>query len=231
MELLNEWDLPPSDRIEEIRLWAGELLLIDWVICTQSQLLQIDIDDLVQNWHAFRQSVWEAYLSDPDNVDNPSGVMFSLSDSEAKVLLAAVPTTFRWGDGFDYGCSLKGKLARLLNSTYTDPVLTDKVEAEAHAKELAKAAAANNLTVTNQNYITSIKSAELSKNTLQAKMKEATRIKNDTVKQAKEAAKVDLLKVSSLREDLVKAIQEAREHGIDTYEAENQTESAPEATD
>ena len=219
---MNEWNLPPSDRVEQIRLVPTELLLIDWILCTGSSLLQMPMDELRDEWHMLRQSVWEAYFAN----DEELGILFQLSEFQAKTLLTACPTTFAWGDGFDCGFSLKEKLARMLLGTYTDPTFTAKAEAEKKANERVITAAADKLRTTEINLKAAEKGLELSENTRQAKETEAQRLKTDSVRQARETVKVDEAKVKSLKDDLEVAIKEAKEYGI-TYEdqADNQTES------
>ena len=105
-----EWALPAEPGI---RLDQGELLLLDWVLCGASRLIpDADLDYLLEKWHEFRLDVWRGIgqLKAPD----VNEVELALTDPEAKVLLAVVPTTFRWGTGPDCGYTLKTKLAKFL---------------------------------------------------------------------------------------------------------------------
>ncbi len=107
-----EWAIPPAPGIN---LDRGELLLVDWVLCSASRLIpNADLDHLLNSWHDMRLAVWKSVAQ----LDTPtsSEAKFRLSDTEAKALLAVVPTTFRWGTGPDSGYSLKQKLARFLSS-------------------------------------------------------------------------------------------------------------------
>ena len=212
MTLQNEWNLPPSDRIETIRLLPMELLLIDWILCTGSSLLQLPMDELRDEWHMFRQSVWQAYFTP----DHDMGIMFHLSEYEAKTLLTSCPTTFSWGDGQDYGLSLKSKLAKMLLGTYTDPALTARVEAEQKAQEDAILAAENKLKTATTNLTIAENALTLSKNALGAKEKEARRLRDDTIRNAKADVQAGELKVQSTKDDLEAATREAEAHGIDT---------------
>jgi hypothetical protein len=164
----DQWDdlLQGVGSPDSIRLTRGELLLLDWVLCTGSSLMAGVSDDLMA-WHVFRITLWEKMPSlDPDvkrcenfNLPNhpgkgapetiecqlcrPSlGVMFNIEEVDAKVLLAVVPTTFTWGDGVDCGLSLKLKLSQRLLGTYIDPQIQqdiDDAEVERLAKEKADA--------------------------------------------------------------------------------------------
>ena len=110
-------DMLPADTV---RLTRGELLLLDWVLCTGSSLMAPIADDLFE-WHDFRLSLWEA-MPPLDAPLKPSlGVLFSISETDAKIFLTTIPTTFSWGDGLDVGCSLKEKLAARLLGNYVDP--------------------------------------------------------------------------------------------------------------
>lgn len=108
-DLSKEWALPPDPTP---MLDQGELLLLDWIICSASRLLpDAGLDELVVKWHDTRVRVWEALrrFQEPGTTEVP----FPLEDAEAKVILACCPTTFRWGVGPDSGYSLKLKLLEL----------------------------------------------------------------------------------------------------------------------
>ena len=224
--LKDEWNLPGTDRIETIRLMPMELLLIDWILCTGSSLLLAITDDLVSyEWHTFRTYIWKAFIDNRRIVETPQGprieafpeelgTMCNLSESEAKVLLTACPTTFTWGDGLDCGLSLKTKIAQMLLGTYADPELTAQVEAEKKALEDTKSFVESKLKTAETNLSTAVKSYDISHNVLAAKEKEAERIRDDTVKNARADVNAGELKVTSTQEDLDIAILEAREYGI-----------------
>ena len=128
-------DIPNRDSI---RLTRGELLLLDWVLCTGSSLLAPITEDLM-SWQDFRLVLWESMPEPDESGVRPSlGVMFDVGDIDAKVLLCAVPTTFSWGDGSDCGFSLKLKLAQRLSGKYTDPKIQQDLDDEL-AKEAENA--------------------------------------------------------------------------------------------
>ena len=121
-------DIPSSDAI---RLTRSELLLLDWVICSGSSLMAPISEDLMA-WQDFRLQIWKA-LPEPD--EKSLGVMFEIGEIDAKVLLAAVPTTFSWGDGLDCGFTLKVKLAARLALTYIDPQIQEDEDARQNEAE------------------------------------------------------------------------------------------------
>jgi len=111
------WQLPPMDSI---KVSEEELLLLDWVIGSASGLIPgATLDELMSNWSSLRVDVWQHIYEIkklPTSSSGPSGILCSLSmdDFMARVLLAIVPTTFRWGTGPDCGYSIKMKLCRFL---------------------------------------------------------------------------------------------------------------------
>jgi len=103
-----DWALPPKPTIKVNR---DELLLLDWTTGSASHLIpNADLDELAK-WHEFRMSVWTAI--DSLSAESPEAD-FPLSEADAKILMAVVPTTFRWGTGEDCGYSLKMKLSKFL---------------------------------------------------------------------------------------------------------------------
>ena len=112
-----DWQLP---LVEFIKVNEEELLLLDWVIGSASGLIPgATLDELMSNWSALRFDVWQHIYELkklPVSSSGPSGVLCSLSmdDFTARILLAVVPTTFRWGTGPDCGYSIKMKLCRFL---------------------------------------------------------------------------------------------------------------------
>ena len=115
MVLDNDWGIP---AVESIKLTEEELLLLDWVICSGSQLIpNASLEDLVTNWSSFRADVWKV-ISYINRYNKNLAVTESLPIDEflARTLLALVPTTFRWGTGADCGYELKLKLYRFLSN-------------------------------------------------------------------------------------------------------------------
>ena len=115
MVLDNDWGIP---AVESIKLTEEELLLLDWVICSGSQLIpNASLEDLVTNWSSFRVDVWKG-ISSINRYNKNLAVTESLPIDEflVRTLLALVPTTFRWGTGADCGYELKLKLYRFLSN-------------------------------------------------------------------------------------------------------------------
>jgi len=112
-----DWQLP---LINFIKVNEEELLLLDWVIGSASGLIPgATLDELMSNWSSLRFDVWQ-HIHElkqlPSLSSGPSGILCSLSmdDFMARILLAVVPTTFRWGTGSDCGYSIKMKLCKFL---------------------------------------------------------------------------------------------------------------------
>ena len=115
MVLDNDWGIP---AVESIKLTEEELLLLDWVMCSGSQLIpNASLEDLVTNWSSFRADVWKG-ISSINRYNKNLAVTESLPIDEflVRTLLALVPTTFRWGTGADCGYELKLKLYRFLSN-------------------------------------------------------------------------------------------------------------------
>ena len=113
-----DWQLP---LVESIKVNDEELLLLDWVIGSASGLIPgATLEDLMANWSSLRLDVWQHIYElkklPTSSSGSPPGALCSLSmdDFTARVLLAVVPTTFRWGTGPDCGYSIKIKLCRFL---------------------------------------------------------------------------------------------------------------------
>ena len=106
----DDWGLPPIVApVVPLVLTQGELLLVDWIICGASHLLlDTDLGDLVAKWEPLRLRCWQAIGT------NLASCPLEMDTSEAHVVLAICPTTFRWGVGDDVGFSLKLKLAKYL---------------------------------------------------------------------------------------------------------------------
>jgi hypothetical protein len=111
-----EWELPVPPPPPGVDLEAGELLLIDWVLCGASHIVQnYDLDELVMRWHDLRILVWCGLKALADA--RPKAITqfrYELRQADAETLLALVPTTHRWGTGPDVGYSLKLKLSVFL---------------------------------------------------------------------------------------------------------------------
>lgn len=138
--MVERWDriLDDIPNRDSIRLTRGELLLLDWVLCTGSSLLAPITEDLM-SWQDFRLVLWESMPEPDESGVRPSlGVMFDVGDIDAKVLLCAVPTTFSWGDGSDCGFSLKLKLAQRLSGKYTDPKIQQDIDDAKEAENASK---------------------------------------------------------------------------------------------
>jgi len=108
-----DWQLPP---VESINLTKEEFLLLDWVMGSASGLIiGATLEDLMERWAPLRFDVWKS-IYDLEISRGISTAVYSLSmdDFTARVLLAVVPTTFRWGTGTDCGFSMKIKLYRFL---------------------------------------------------------------------------------------------------------------------
>ena len=119
----NEWRLPPSGgrgpaRI--LQLDRDEFLLVDWILCGASRLLPDCALEELHKWDDVRFSVWGALrfadqcsMVDPPKVI-PATQALTIRATDAAILFALAPTTFRWGTGPDCGYSLKAKLSAYL---------------------------------------------------------------------------------------------------------------------
>jgi len=109
-----DWQLP---QLDDIKITAEELMLLDWILCSGSALIpNATVDDLVERWSAVRFDVWKC-LSDIERQKRGplAAVSLVMDEFTAKILLALTPTTFRWGTGQDCGFSLKMKLFHFLS--------------------------------------------------------------------------------------------------------------------
>lgn len=101
-----DWELPPIYPV--ILLNPGEMLLIDWILCGPSHILpEGGIQELLV-WQPLRLMCWQGIRCDV--VDYP----LALPETDANILVALCPTTFRWGVGEDVGFTLKMKLAKFV---------------------------------------------------------------------------------------------------------------------
>mgnify|MGYP001562064603 CR=1 FL=1 len=120
MTLDKLWGLPSKTVV----LSTDELLLLDWVMCSASRLIpEATVGELVVAWGGLRVEVWHCLSKvDLEQHDGEARAKaqhsIDLSESDAKTLLALIPTTFRWGTGVDCGYSLKMKLYRFLTNDY-----------------------------------------------------------------------------------------------------------------
>jgi hypothetical protein len=97
-----------------MRLTFGELCLLDWVLhfpvgCADREHLEW----LSRRWRPLREDVWKGIQALQRNKDLKE-VEVEIPEEEALLLMAMVPTTFRWGTGEDVGFSLKLKLSEAL---------------------------------------------------------------------------------------------------------------------
>lgn len=108
--VLGNWDDLLGNPPNKIYITQGELLLLDWILCSASRLLMdATLDELINNWGEFREKVWLALSQIKQTIE------FDITESEARVLLVCVPTTFRWStESDDCGKSLKEKLSKFL---------------------------------------------------------------------------------------------------------------------
>ena len=107
-----DWQLP---LVEFITVSEEELLHLDWVIGSASGLIPgATLDELMTNWSVLRLDVWQHIYELKSGSSPGSMCSLSMDDFTARVLLAIVPTTFRWGTGLDCGYSIKTKLCRFL---------------------------------------------------------------------------------------------------------------------
>ena len=121
MVLDDIWNIP---ILEFIEVTEDELLLLDWIMFSGSQLIpNAPLEDLVTNWSSFRYDVWKGISAfnrrkkvKPVDPTEPIITVEQLEIDEflVRTLLALVPTTFRWGTGIDCGYELKLKLYRFL---------------------------------------------------------------------------------------------------------------------
>ena len=121
MVLDDIWNIP---ILESIEVTEDELLLLDWIMFSGSQLIpNAPLEDLVTKWSSFRYDVWKSISAfnrrkkvKPVDPTEPIITVEQLEIDEflARTLLALVPTTFRWGTGVDCGYELKLKLYRFL---------------------------------------------------------------------------------------------------------------------
>lgn len=220
--MANEWSLPDQSNYQ-VRILKMELLLLDWVLCTASSLMQTDVEELIEHWTDLRIRIWDSYLSE----DQPLGIMLDFSRAEITILLITIPTSYFWGDGVDYGLSLKTKLAEALLGIYTDPTLTAELEAEQKAYSDAKTFATSQLATAKSVLQISTQAADLSATALDQKLAEAQDVMEKTVEEARKKVAEDQVKQQTAEETLTLALEEAEKYAISTDEAQtgNQTPS------
>ena len=124
-----EWELPPPLLLH---LDLQELQLIDWSICAASRMLPDCALEQLMAWHNFRMDVWTGILFS-EKANKPAA--FAISEQEAKILLAVVPTTFRWSTEVHCGYSLEAKLAKFLRGEHDDSDNQDASAAADPAKD------------------------------------------------------------------------------------------------
>ena len=125
-----EWELPPPLLLN---LDISELQLIDWSICAASRMLPDCALYQLMAWHQFRMDVWAGILH-IERTGTGTIAPFVITDQEAKILLAVIPTTFRWSTGLDCGYSLKQKLAKFLRGERDDANNKDAAASKDPAK-------------------------------------------------------------------------------------------------
>ena len=121
MVLDDIWNIP---ILEAIEVTEDELLLLDWIMFSGSQLIpNASLEDLITNWSSFRYDVWKSISAfnrrkkvKPVDPTEPIITVEQLEIDEflVRTLLALVPTTFRWVTGVDCVYELKLKLYRFL---------------------------------------------------------------------------------------------------------------------
>lgn len=94
----------------EIRLNRDELLLLDWILTYPMPTSgPVELDwHMHTSWRALREQVWAKLRH------GGQGGMVWIDDQDGELLLALIPTTFRWATGEDCGYSLKLKLSAAL---------------------------------------------------------------------------------------------------------------------
>ena len=109
----HDWQLP---QLDDIKVTSEELMLLDWILCSASGLIpSATVDDLMERWSSVRFDVWKGIDDLKNNKQGPLATTSLVMDEfTARVLLALVPTTFRWGTGSDCGFALKLKLYHFL---------------------------------------------------------------------------------------------------------------------
>ena len=127
-----DWQLP---LVEFIKVNEEELLLLGWVIGSASGLIPgATLDELMSNWSSLRFDVWQHIYELKSGSSPGSMCSLSMDDFTARILLAIVPTTFRWGTGPDCGYSIKMKLCRFLLGEKDDD---DKAQADSNPSNQA----------------------------------------------------------------------------------------------
>lgn len=97
-----------------LHLNSDELALLDWVLHYPLPNTQVDLAWHMR-WDALRERIWgllAVEFAKEKEEQKPSKAIYDLivEEEDVPVLLAIVPTTFRWGAGADCGFSLKVKL-------------------------------------------------------------------------------------------------------------------------
>ncbi|HEY3118761.1 MAG TPA: hypothetical protein VGK54_18625 [Chloroflexota bacterium] len=100
-----------------MRIPQPELWVIDWVLCSQGESVNGQKLEALMSWRDLRERIWRAQMSAElatEDPAKPAEAEIELSPEEYELLLAIVPTTFRWGTGEDCGFSLKRRIAQEL---------------------------------------------------------------------------------------------------------------------
>ena len=125
------------DRSTGVRVSQDELLLLDWVLSYPERQAAVSLDWHMK-WAELRLDIWGALAVAEKEKQNASAEL-AVSEGDAKVLLAIIPTTFRWaGSGDDCGYSLKMKIARYLLGEPDDEEVQDASARTNPAKDYAE---------------------------------------------------------------------------------------------
>ncbi len=133
-----EWDFgfrPSPGALWGIEVTAHELLLLDYTLSSYARLIPDWTLDGLMKWERLRGEVWWALDRMPKDSSagggpNPEASQtIPIPQDEAALLLALVPTTYRWGTGPDVAVPLKLKLSQCIRGVYKLP---EKAKEEAH---------------------------------------------------------------------------------------------------
>ena len=225
-----EWVLPeaipfrPVSNGLLVRFTRGELLLLDWVLCTGSSLMQRPVDELIKEWHDFRVALWIA-IGDKSHDEQEFGVLIPITESEAKVLLTTVPTTMTWGDGADVGVSVKTKLSQLLVGRYKDAFLLEQETKREKERDEAKQLAVDKLRATQRALSTATERHNELGVTLKTRMTEARRTYRENQTRANKEAEKVTKALQQAEAEYLEAAEEARQHGIDPNQNPSDSEA------
>lgn len=125
----SEWDFLYRQSLATpsgVALTSHECLLLDYTLSSYARLIPEWTTEGLMRWERLRGAVWQALdLMNKDDKGVPSldgSCIIVIPQSEAAILLALVPTTYRWGTGPDVAVPLKLKLSQCLRGVYQMPV-------------------------------------------------------------------------------------------------------------